>query len=165
MPEGDPLKNKAKERALSILENLTGKNVSAEILEDIEILKTYLKLAKYQGWVSDMNFLILEKEYDQIKNQISVTKPVKKEVLPKKENTDVQRLSATDVGRLEGRGLARQEKILDILSKREKTQVSDIIKELPNITKRTIRRDLDDLLKEGKVMRMGEFNQIFYQIS
>ena len=31
LPEGDPLKNKAQERALSILENLTGKNVSAEI--------------------------------------------------------------------------------------------------------------------------------------
>ena len=35
---------------------------------------------------------------------------------------------------------------------------------LPDITKRTIRRDLDELLESGKIVRVGEFNQVFYQI-
>jgi hypothetical protein len=62
-------------------------------------------------------------------------------------------------------GQARQQKILEILKERDKTQVADIIKQIPGITKRTIRRDLDELLRQGKIIRSGEWNQIFYQIS
>jgi DeoR/GlpR family transcriptional regulator of sugar metabolism len=40
----------------------------------------------------------------------------------------------------------------------------DLQKVLPNITKRTIRRDLDELLETGKIIRMGEFNRVFYKI-
>ena len=36
---------------------------------------------------------------------------------------------------------------------------------LPDITKRTIRRDLDELLESGKITRLGDFNQVFYKIS
>jgi len=183
-PDGDPLKNKAKEKALAILENLTlvsdasgwvslkKEKAAAELLDDIEVLETYLKLGKYQGWIDNMNFLILTKEYDKIKSQINPPKGFIRqnlEIIPSCPTSDV-----SDVGQLASKerkepslpqNSVRQRKILDILSKREKTQVSDIIKELPNITKRTIRRDLDDLLKKGKIMRFGEWNQVFYQIS
>lgn len=165
-PEDEPLKNKAKEKALAILENLTKEKASAELLDDIEVLKNYLSLAKYQGLVSDMNFLILTKEYEQIKNQINIAKPVEKEVLPKEEKTNVRRRTTTNVGRWgKNKSFLRQKQILDIVSGRDKTQVTDIVKQLPNVTKRTIRRDLDDLLKEGKIARIGEWNQVSYQIS
>jgi predicted HTH transcriptional regulator len=62
------------------------------------------------------------------------------------------------------KSLIRQEKILAIVARNDKTQVSDIIKQLPNVTKRTIRRDLDDLIKRGEVARMGSWNQIFYKL-
>jgi len=58
----------------------------------------------------------------------------------------------------------RQKKILDFLGKNEKAQVMDLRLILPNITKRTIRRDLDELLKSGRITRLGEFNQVFYKI-
>ena len=57
----------------------------------------------------------------------------------------------------------RQKKILEIVQKNEKTQVADIIKVLPDVTKRTIRRDMDELLKSGQILRAGEFNQISYK--
>jgi len=56
----------------------------------------------------------------------------------------------------------RQAKILELLSLKGKVQVSDIIKEIPSITKRTIRRDLDTLLKSKVIDRTGKFNQVFY---
>jgi len=60
---------------------------------------------------------------------------------------------------------ARQEKILEFLSKNEKAQVMDLQTVLPDITKRTIRRDLDELLQLGKIIRLGDFNQVFYKIN
>src|SRR3989344_525485 len=74
----------------------------------------------------------------------------------KKAVKNVEKVSAKDLSE-------RQNKILSILSRKEKVQVSDIIKEIPKITKRTIRRDLDDLLKKGKIVRVGEWNQVFYK--
>ena len=58
----------------------------------------------------------------------------------------------------------RQRHILKILLEKEKVQVADIIKELPDVTKRTIRRDLDDLLKKKKITRLGDYNKVSYSI-
>ena len=58
----------------------------------------------------------------------------------------------------------RQRKILEFLSNNEKGQVKDLRLILPNITKRTIRRDLDELMRSGKIVRFGEFNSVFYKI-
>ncbi len=198
-PEGDPLKYKAKEKALAILENLTlvsdssgwvslktifsedrGKAIE-QLLDDIEILDMYLKLGKEQGWIGGVNFLIITKEYRKIKSNISIPKfPIPRVALgiiqglpldekPRLGNISVQgealekpilKVLKTLKGYSE-----RQRKILQILTSREKAQVADIIKEIPNITKRTIRRDLDDLLKGGRIIRVGEWNQVFYTIS
>ncbi len=182
LPDSDPLKNKAKEKALAILENLTlvfsaqdwvsfqKEKAAASVMDDIGILQGYLQVGRDQGWIDAMNFLIITKEYQSIKNSIVPPRGLIKQSLQiaqatVKEAPRVAPAISTQAGYMQSeKSSKRQRKILEILQKREKTQVSDIIKELPNITKRTIRRDLDDLLKSGKVARMGEWNQIFYQI-
>lgn len=159
-PEGDPLKTKAKERVLMIAENVA--------LEDVVALETYLELAKNMGWINSMNFLIIKREWELIRKQISnIQLPISKES-PNTEKLkngersgDGVRLKRTVVGNYS----PRQEKILKILAGKQKAQVQDIIKEMPNVTKRTIRRDLDDLLKKREIARIGEFNQVFYQKS
>src|SRR3989344_1958497 len=190
-PDSDPLKNKAKEKALAILDGLTAVFESAgwvslksylspqreqallQLSDDIEMLENYLKIAKHQGWIENVNLLILLAEYDKIKSHIhahsmspkvtelslkdhvseNVVQPVPHVV----QNTTLNNLPAEKLS-------ARQEKIIKIVSEKGKAQVADIIKRLPNITKRTIRRDLDDLLKKGEVLRVGAFNQVSYQI-
>lgn len=187
-PDGEPLKNKAKEKVLVILENLTlisdtkgwislkKEKASAELLDDIEVLKSYLKLAKYQKWIDNINFLIITKEYNRIKDKISPPKgTIKKNIeiaskIEEKvlENSTLQKSAESEpviidkVKTMENYS-ERQKKILKILQEREKAQVSDLIKELPNITKRTVRRELDDLLKKGRIVRVGEWNQVFYK--
>src|SRR3989344_3664581 len=59
LPEQDPLKNRAKEKALAILENVTlvsgtegwtslqKEKASAQLLDDIGILQNYLKIGKH----------------------------------------------------------------------------------------------------------------------
>lgn len=211
-PDNEPLKYKAKEKALKILENLSlisdasgwaslqKEKARAELLDDIEVLKNYLQLGKYQGWVGGINFLILLKEYDKIKSQITPQKynigdklviaqraePAKlgpslqagskppliseqllknnksKEILLK---TIYLQSSGVGADEKQDKTSERQKKILSIISSMGRAQVSDIIKEVSNVTKRTIRRDLDELLKKSKIIRSGEWNKVSYQMN
>ena len=69
-PEEDPLKNKTKEKALEIMEGLVKQSNSEQVLGDIDVLKGYLMVGKSQGWIDNINFLILSKEYDKVKEKI-----------------------------------------------------------------------------------------------
>lgn len=181
-PESDPLKNRAKDRALSIMEHLIlfednsgwasfqKDRVKAQILEDIEILLGYLWIAKTQGWLNSVNFIIISNEFKKVKKElgpvmIELTQklPFDMPVLPKVvESAPEQRQESVKQKTI---NLSeRQSKIIEFLEKNEKAQVMDLQKILPDITKRTIRRDLDELLEVGKIVRMGDFNKVFYQI-
>ena len=58
----------------------------------------------------------------------------------------------------------RQEKILTFLKEQGRAQVWQIKQVLPEVTKRTLRRDFENLLKKGLVERNGERNNTFYQV-
>lgn len=58
----------------------------------------------------------------------------------------------------------RQRKILEMLKRKEKVQVWELQKILPQVTKRTLRRDMDDLLQKNLVERRGSWNEVFYQL-
>jgi len=140
-PEADPLKNRAKDKALEIMSNPDQEN--------IDILLGYFWIAKCQGWISDINYLIIYNEYEKLKE-------TKKSVGLVLNNTETK----TPVSFFSG----RKKTIVEFLEKNEKAQVMDLQKVLPKITKRTIRRDLDELLQSGRVARFGEFNQVFYKL-
>jgi len=58
----------------------------------------------------------------------------------------------------------RQEKILAFLKEQGRAQVWQVKQVLPEVTKRTLRRDFESLLKKRLVERTGERNNTFYQI-
>jgi len=172
-PEADPLKNRAKEKVLSIMESLVLISgikdqvvVEKRLAEDIDILLSYLNIAKLQNWISSMNYLIISNEYENIRKElikIKITEklPSEKEVVIKKVVTETKpEVKQQDILLSE-----RQKKIIDFLKEKGKAQVMDLQTVLGNITKRTIRRDLDELLKSGKIVRTGEWNQVSYTIA
>ncbi len=140
LPDSDPLKNKAKEKALLIMDNLNSESIAS--------LKNYLELAKNQGWISGLNCLIIQNEYEKIKK-----------ILPAV-------VSGRGAEKLDSFKLTkRQELIIKFLQENQKAQVSDLMSVLPDVTKRTIRRDIDELLKIGKIVRTGQFNRVVYMMS
>lgn len=198
-PESDPLKNRAKDRALAIMERLAlinGTNgwasfqkekAKAQLLEDIEILLGYLWIGKSQGWLSSVNCLIIANEYEKIKGAIEPPMELTQKLpgIEKKSPTPSGNAQITPSPALESMETkkegafvkisdrqsslpheitVRQRKILEFLAKNEKAQVMDLKIVLPDVTKRTIRRDLDELLEIGKIVRLGDFNQVFYQL-
>lgn len=195
-PEGEPLKNRAKDKVLAITENLVlvfgidgwaslqRDKAEAQLTEDIEILLNYLKLAKSFGWVDSINFLIISKEYEKIKNQLSqperkiLIEPIQqiesKNIVAKTQKITFQKTVENQVsftnetmGQSKSNDFPvsdRQKKILQILKEKDQAQVSDFKTVLIDVTKRTIRRDLDELLKNNRIIRVGEWNQVFYRL-
>jgi Fe2+ or Zn2+ uptake regulation protein len=146
-PESDLLKNRVKEKALAIIEN----SKHSQLSEDIDALLNYLWIGKCQGWLSNINYLIICNEYEKIRKELLVK--------------DEKGLESTTPGPAVIVFSPRQLKIIEFLEKNEKAQVMDLQAILPDVTKRTIRRDLEELLEAGRIARFGDFNQVFYRIN
>lgn len=145
---------------------------------DLGILRCYFEVAKWQNWLNYFEVLELEKEYDKIKDKIEeeikgfegIVEEEKKKTLEtllpiestisftQKLKPEVSRgRASTDLG-------ARKEKILAILKEKGRTQVWQVKEILQEVSKRTLRRDFEKLLKQGLIERIGERNNTFYQL-
>ena len=152
-PKKEPLRYKMRETADNILAELTVWEVShssnpgrLSIEKEFKVLKSYFNVAKWQNWVSFFDLLKIEEEYDKIKGEL---------------------FSAETKAKHNGEQFSlepRKKKILEILKEKEKVQVWEIKKILPNVSKRTLRRDFDKLLKQGLIERIGKRNETFYRI-
>lgn len=167
-----------------IAEVLRQEKIKMHISEDIDVLLGYLWIGKTQGWLNSVNCMIISNEYEKIKEGITLTKETKSDVIDEPKSFDELEITAIKINKDSDSGTAKEEKpgasvknsssnialserqkqIINYLSKNNRGQVMDLQTVLPNVTKRTIRRDLDELLKFGKVTRRGDFNQIFYTI-
>ncbi|PIR71981.1 MAG: hypothetical protein COU42_02860 [Candidatus Nealsonbacteria bacterium CG10_big_fil_rev_8_21_14_0_10_36_24] len=152
-PKKEPLRYKMRETADNILAELTVWEIShssnprrLSIEKEFEVLKSYFNVAKWQNWVSFFDLLKIEEEYDKIKGELFFAETKAK---PSGEQFSLE---------------PRKKKILEILKEKEKIQVWEVKKILPNVSKRTLRRDFEFLLKQGIVERIGERNETFYKI-
>lgn len=169
-PKKEPLRYKIREVSNRILENSVNlENLNQprqggdnflifETKKNLEIISSYFEVTKWQNWVSYFDILEIKEKYDKIKSDLLELKSVEK---PKAEQILVQiKKPAFDKGLDK-----RKEKILDILREKEKIQVWELNKILPDVSKRTLRRDFEQLLKQGLVQRIGERNNTFYKLS
>ena len=170
-PKKDPLRYKIRDVANRILENFIAlKNsnkedffIIAEIKKDIDVLDSYLEISKWQNWVSYFDILNLKNEYVKIKNsfsEIDIVKNSKEIKIPIEQSFHQEPKEDLKKKKLN----IRQEKILDILKTKEMIQVWEVNRILPDVSKRTLRRDFEQLLKEGSVERIGEKNQTYYKL-
>lgn len=158
-PENEPLKFKIREIAAQVLADIIliqNKIGREQFSANIDILTAYFDLAKSQNWVDSKNFLILQQKYNKIK----------KELLESSESNQKpsQSFAKLRLGSENQNLSERQKKILQILKKREKAQVGELQKTFSDVSKRTLRRDLDDLLGQGLVDRVGQWNEIYYKV-
>jgi len=171
-PENEPLKLKIREKANDLLADLIGgakgnpgfenEELTDVVDKDITVINSFFELAETQGWVDPVNFLVLKKEYGKIK-EIQKSR----ESIPSKELLGMaSRVVRSRVvrGDLEDRLNERQRKILKVLEKKDRVQVWEIKEIFSGVTKRTLRRDFEDLLNKKLIKRMGERNETFYRL-
>lgn len=174
-PKKEPLRYKMREVANEILPDLIlafktnpQKSVNqsylnlCQTIEKLEILDCFFEVAKEQNWVKTCDFLVIQKEYDNLKEELK-----KEELELKNKNPVLESQSKTAL--LEPRPHSskfseRHEKILAFLKESGQAQVWQIKQILPEVSKRTLRRDFEYLVNEGIIERVGERNDTFYQI-
>jgi len=169
-------------------------NRSLQILEDLKILDSFFEVAKAQNWVSPAETLKLQQEYSKLKENLKTQANFNRSLVPATQVRDVTKQDLVKSSpRTEGdcerspkaifaerrvvkedksssspfaaaRLNERQKKILGILKEREKAQVWEIKKFFPEVAKRTLRRDFEQLLKQGFIERIGERNDTFYKL-
>ena len=152
-PKKEPLRYKMRETADRILESFIIEKVSRK---DLEVIDAYFEVIKWQNWVSYFDILKIKDEYDKIKDSLIVEKPIVKPVHQMDEKKEPQVIEK-ELGE-------RQVKILEILKEKEMVQVWEVNKILTNVSKRTLRRDFEQLLKQGFVDRLGEKSKTFYKL-
>jgi len=167
-PKKEPLRYKIRELANDILANCVmvskekspkSKNIILEIQRDIDILDTYLELAKSQNWVSHFDVLEIQKEYANVRRELNGLEESKTRVLIPQPASFV-----TEQESIQGKE-DRQDKILEFLRQRGRAQVGELQQVFPAISKRTLRRDFEFLLKQGIVERIGEKSSTFYRLT
>ena len=188
-PKKDPLRYKIREAAIEVLRNWTlqesfcdknGKMASEAffgIEQNLNVLDSYFEVAKWQNWVSFFEVLEIQKEYKGIREMITEEKE-KTEVQEKIDNLIAETIGEETLElaldkkevlenepEVEEGGLdERKKKIIEFLSKKERAQVWELNKVLPDVTKRTLRRDFHYLFEMGLIDRIGEKNNTFYQL-
>jgi len=179
--ENPALRRKIEESASRLLVNLilVSEEKKSEAvfraLTELEVLLSCLQDMKRLRVVNDRNFVVLEREYAKVRRFLDLNKEHPPSLRPPNPRPARQRPkpqamaggpypSFVRADALHSKGLnGRQEKMLEILRYKEKVQVWELKKLLPDVTKRTLRRDVDDLLKRNLVVREGEWNDIFYR--
>lgn len=139
-----------------------------ELQKNFEILKTYFNIAKWQNWVSYFDILEIEEKYDEIYQSLQemIKKSKDTETQSKVESQEIPQNIANEPKRKRSNVslTERQKKILEFLEKNKRVQVWQVKQIFPNISKRTLRRDFEQLLKKGIIERKGERNNTFYEI-
>ena len=169
-PEKEPLKYQIREKANQILAILLGENPQIDSSEKEQLLKNltalfgYFKIAKTQNWVNNQNLEVLEKEYSKLREKYLVTfqeypsyiekrpkTPEKKQSpIEKRKNVQIRQKKRAS-GKISPK--ERKEKILNLLAYKKSLTLSEIKSIFFQVSPRTIRRDMEELIKQGIVAR------------
>jgi len=161
-PKKDSLRYKMRDLGTDILAQLIAlseenpgasksskEKVSLKLGNNLAVLISYFEVAKAQNWVSPKDILEIKNQYCKIKESLKVSE------VQGKERSPAPKIVLKE----------RQTKILEILKEKGKAQVQEFKKHFPQTSRRTLRRDLRDLLNQGRVERIGERGDTFYRIS
>lgn len=147
-PKKEPLRYKMRELADSILINPNEK--------DLEVLNSFFEIAKNQNWVSVSDILAIQGEYDSLKKELEEKKLTAVDFSTDREGKIIE-VGPQSIS-------LRQEKILAFLRENGRAQVWQLKQIFPEVTKRTLRRDFEQMLGQGLIERLGERNNTFYQV-
>jgi len=166
-PKKEPLRYKVREAADDVLAGFLSlqspsqkESGSQQVLESLELLSSFLEIAKVQNWVSPSNILNFQKEYSKLKGELNLPESPIEQGLENVSNLPLFVRHNSEEGQVN-----RQEKILEFLKGKGKAQVWELKQVFPEVSKRTLRRDFESLLKRGIVERIGERNDTFYQVN
>ena len=150
------------------------RTVATKAIREIGELMAYLNYAKRIAQINPQNFVVLEREYNKVgeflrklhqsNTELALYQAGSGAALSRSPKSFSPKPPKSDLGAPKSDLSTRQTRILELMRNKPKVQVWELQKVLPEVTKRTLRRDLDGLLERSFIIRQGEWNQVFYQI-
>ena len=167
------------------------KDLIFTITRDLEILDSYFRVAEDQNWVSPSALSEIKAEYDKMKGEIGgaetnneeerldikegefsgmeanvlLAEEINKQIEVEREKTPELIVPEPEIAAKKQKTLdLRKEKIIEFLKDKGTAQVWEVNKILPDVSKRTLRRDFQQLLKESLIERIGQRNETFYRL-
>lgn len=192
-PKREPLRYKMRQKGIELLADITSwsgadfsessKSIIASIEKGFDVLKNFFQVAKEQNWVKKEEISELEQEYEGLKEEIisapsrPKTQPVPQEreefqFREEKEFTKPPPLKVEEkpVISLPPFGLEkfpeldkRQKEVLKFLQEKKEIQIGELSKNFPQVSRRTLLRDLEKLSQLGFVIRKGDGRGVFYR--
>lgn len=143
---------------------------SSDPLSGIVELEETLEWARREKTMGRKNFVFLKDEYGRVKEFIKREKSQNgaKAEEKKEKRSEVEQKSGVkkEVREKDEDDLKeREKKVLRILREMEKAQVNELKEYFPNISKRTLRRDIDSLLSRNLIVRRGKWNDVYYVLA
>jgi len=170
----EPLKFLLRKKADEVLASLVAAQFNPpdraleQVIKQIAVLGAYLQIAESQNWVKPENFWLLKTEYQAIEKEVKQMLVVAGQAnsQPKPEMIQPSKPKMAKIKTIpDFSGLKdRHKKIIQVLRQKASAQIRDFNKVLPEVTKRTLRRDLDFLLQKGLVTRFGDKSKTEYKI-
>ncbi len=147
-PGGEILISQMRGIANEILSDLA-LNQRAKAGKKIEIILSYLQIARDQNWIRNVNFDILIRGYNELLREIRRGNKKEQTNLLKKER--IENLSE------------RQKKILKYIKEVREVQLKELLVLLPKVNPRTIRKDLNKMVKRKLLIQQGRGRSSFYR--
>ena len=156
-PKKEPLRYRMRELADEILANFY-KDQNPEIFKNLEVLDSFFEVAQNQNWASQNDILFLREEYSKLRGDFkNFEQPT--QALEKIEAVPTEAKFASQFSN------SRQAKILEYLKEKGRAQVWEIKQVFPEVSKRTLRRDFEQMVNQGIIIRIGERNSTFYRLN
>ena len=140
-PEQTALKSDIRGLANKILVGLINNNYENGS-RDINEIKGLFELSEAKNWVDSRNFSVLRREYNKIEELVGAGKTVEKPLTTQE----------------------RKEMILEVLKEKKMVRAKELAQNFPQISKRTIIRDIEELYRSGAVVRVGNGRASCYNI-
>jgi len=169
-PQNEVLRNQLRLKAGDIVFEMSqvshsdkNKKNCYNIQGQIKGLKALFNIAKDQNWVKPINFEVLNREYTNLENEIDkFLTQVLTEVRPR--STQKREVGAIGEAGYKINSNNRRPQILEYLKSNGRIQIGQVCQLFPQVSRRTLIRDLDDLCRNGLAERNGGGRGIFYQI-
>lgn len=189
MPETEPMRVKLRKEILTLIstvEKVFGGNVKkySVFLSTSQTLMHYCDIARQQNWLDERNFVVLKDEFESVQKLVENSLEIPKvELSPtfesenendgneetfenifskieKEQETPEAVSSIVKVEDLTG----RQKVLLDFITQKKVAKIGDLENIAPDVTDRTLRRDMEALAKMGYIRKFGRTNRTYYKL-
>ncbi|MCC6290554.1 DeoR family transcriptional regulator [Candidatus Nomurabacteria bacterium] len=139
--DSDPLKWRLRDKALSLLDQV--------VLSHINQILSLINIVRLNPNASEMNLNILKREYDYFKDRL-----VSEKELSFEQETLISGAKLSP--KLHAGNSDRRDTIFKIIKQNGPISIADIARAVPDVSSKTVQRELAELVRSGALKKEGE---------